>query len=387
MTPLSELIRTKRIIVCVGSGGVGKTTTSAAIALRATALGRRVMVLTVDPAKRLANSLGIQAFTEEAHRVTPELLSPLGVESQGALYAMMLDTKSTFDRLIMLHAPNEAVRARILESDFYQKASTTLAGTHEFMAMEKLFELHQSGDYDLIVLDTPPTAHALDFLNAPGKLIQLLDNRSFRAMMDYSQKLGRVGFKVFNRNSYVLKAISKFIGFDFLVDLLTFLEGFNSMFDGFQRRAEHVRQILREEGSAFVVVCAPEPASVNDGIYFHKLLRRQSMPFGAFIVNRTHQWPAVDVSAIAQPLLEKLALEGPEADEIVPRIARVYEDYRVLSEVDHVQVTRLREQVESADVQTIPIFDTDIHDLHTLYQFGAHLVTAQPASSDSASPP
>lgn len=369
---LNQLVSSKDVILCVGSGGVGKTTTSASIGLHAAIEGKRVLVLTVDPAKRLANSLGLGSLPSQPTRIDPQLLGRLQAKAGGELWALMLDTKETFDSLIRAHAPDAEARERLLNSVFYEKASTALAGTHEFMAMEKLYEVHQSGTFDLVVLDTPPTAHALDFLSAPNKLIQLLDNRSFRTMMDYSRSLGRVGFRVFNRNSYVLKGISKFIGVDFLLDLLTFLDSFNAMYDGFQGRAAAVKRLFGSDRAAFVIVCAPDPASINDGVYFHQLLRRERMPFGCFIVNRAHSWPAADEAKLSQVLRERV-LDGSNGELLIEKLVRVYKDYEILSELDQQRVAEIKERCQTDHVQVVPVFDRDIHDITTLDQFRGHL--------------
>ncbi|MFT5432691.1 MAG: anion-transporting ArsA/GET3 family ATPase, partial [Myxococcota bacterium] len=223
MLSLDQLIRTKRVLVCVGPGGVGKTTTSAAIALRASELGRRTLVLTVDPAHRLANSLGLEQFDAQEQEISQELFAAAGLTWNAPLFAMMLDTKRTFDSIVDRYAPNPETRDRILSSPFYEQASTRLSGSQEYMAMEKLFELHEADSYDLIVLDTPPTVHALDFLDAPNRLEEFMNQNTDSVRSLGARTLSKIGLGFLRANSLILRGISKFLGSEVFVEILDFL--------------------------------------------------------------------------------------------------------------------------------------------------------------------
>ncbi len=243
MPTLSDVLEGKEICICAGSGGVGKTTTSAAIATGMAARGLKVCVLTIDPAKRLADSLGLEELGNEARRVDPALFEKQGVEMKGELWAMMLDAKATFDELIARQAPDEESRDRVLENRIYQQISSALAGSQEYMAMEKLFELHTEGEFDLLVLDTPPTRNALDFLDAPKRLTQFIEGRSMKMFM----KPTGLAAKVAGRGtSVVLGVLKRILGFDLLSDLAEFFNAFSGMVEGFQARAKRVDKLLAD---------------------------------------------------------------------------------------------------------------------------------------------
>ncbi|HWO46577.1 MAG TPA: ArsA-related P-loop ATPase, partial [Solirubrobacterales bacterium] len=255
MASLNEVLDGKSICICAGSGGVGKTTTSAAIATGMAAQGLKVCVLTIDPAKRLADSLGLEELGNEARRVDPALIEEQGVEMKGELWAMMLDAKATFDELIARQAPDEESRDRVLNNRIYQQISSALAGSQEYMAMEKLFELHSEGRFDLLVLDTPPTRNALDFLEAPKRLTQFIEGKSLRVFM----KPTGIAAKVTGRGvSVMLSVFKKIVGFDLIADLAEFFNAFSGMVDGFQARAKRVNKLLADPETCFLVVCGPQ---------------------------------------------------------------------------------------------------------------------------------
>ena len=243
---IARVLARKEICICAGAGGVGKTTTSASIALGMAARGRKVAVLTIDPARRLANSLGLPELGNEERRVD--------IDAPGELWAMMLDAKRTFDQLIEWHAPDEQTRDAVLGNRIYQELSGAVAGSQEYMAMEKLYELHQEGRYDLLVLDTPPTRNALDFLDAPRRLAAFIDSRSLRLFT----APGRLGLSVFGRGAGLASSImSRATGIDLLHDLSEFFRSFGEMSEGFRERAERVNQLLADRHSTFVLVTLP----------------------------------------------------------------------------------------------------------------------------------
>src|SRR4051812_37040741 len=269
MPSVDEILEGKDICICAGSGGVGKTTTSAAIALGMAARGLKVCVLTIDPAKRLADSLGLEELGNEARQVHPKLFAEQGVEIEDELWAMMLDAKATFDELVARQAPDEESRDRVLGNRIYQQISSALAGSQEYMAMEKLFELHSEGKFDLLVLDTPPTRNALDFLDAPKRLMQFIEGRSMKMCM----KPTGLAAKVAGRGtSVVLSVLKRILGFDLLADLAEFFNAFSGMVDGFQARAKRVNSLLGDPHTCFLVVCGPQGQPVDEAVYFHRKL-------------------------------------------------------------------------------------------------------------------
>src|SRR6476659_4007053 len=277
MPSLGDILDGKGICVCAGSGGVGKTTTSAAIATGMAARGLRVCVLTIDPAKRLADSLGLKELGNDAKRVNPALFAAQGVEIEGELWAMMLDAKATFDELVARQAPDEESRDRVLGNRIYQQISSALAGSQEYMAMEKLFELHSEGRYDLLVLDTPPTRNALDFLDAPKRLTQFIEGRSLRVSMRPTGLAARVAGR---GASMALSVFRRIVGFDLLADLSEFFSAMSGMVDGFQERAKRVNELLADPETCFLVVCGPQGEPVTEAVYFHRKLVEAKLPFG-----------------------------------------------------------------------------------------------------------
>ncbi len=251
----------KEVCICAGSGGVGKTTTSAAIALGMAARGKKVAVLTIDPARRLANALGLAELGNEERRVEVDL--------PGELWAMMLDAKRTFDELIDWHAPDEATRDAVLGNRIYQELSSAVAGSQEYMAMEKLHELHQEGRYDLLVLDTPPTRNALDFLDAPQRLAAFIDSRALSFFLAPS----RLGLKVLGRGpGVVFSVMQRATGIDLLKDLSDFFRSFGGMTEGFRERAVLVNELLADSRTAFVLVTSPRRHALEDAVWFHHRL-------------------------------------------------------------------------------------------------------------------
>jgi anion-transporting ArsA/GET3 family ATPase len=275
MAGVGELLEGKRVCICAGSGGVGKTTSSAAIAAGMAARGKKVAVLTIDPAKRLADSLGLEELGNEPRRVDPALFERAGIEMRGELWAMMLDPKATFDELVRKHAPDEETRDRILDNRIYRQISNALAGSQEYMAMEKLYEIHQEGRYDMLVLDTPPSRNALDFLEAPRRLTQFIEGRGMKVFM----KPTGLGMKVMGRGtSMMFGVLRRLVGFDLLADLGEFFGAFSGMVDGFQERARRVNELLADPQTAFMIVCGPQGEPISEAVYFHRKRDRQQGP-------------------------------------------------------------------------------------------------------------
>ena len=286
MAGVAELLEGKRVCICAGSGGVGKTTTAAAIAAGMAARGKKVAVLTIDPAKRLADSLGLPELGNTERQVDPALFTDAGVDpGEGELWAMMLDSKQTFDEVVRKHAPDEETRDRILSNRIYEQFSAALAGSQEYMAMEKLFEIHAEDRYDLLVLDTPPSRNALDFLDAPKRLTQFIEGRALQVFM----RPAGFGMKLFGRGtSMMFSVLRRITGVDLLEDLAEFFQAFSGMVEGFRERARRVNELLTARETTFLVVCGPQGEPISEAVYFHRKLVEAQMPFGGVIVNKVH---------------------------------------------------------------------------------------------------
>jgi len=299
-----------RIIVCCGSGGVGKTTTAAALGLRAAERGRHVVVLTVDPARRLAQSMGLSSLDN-----TPRPVPVPDAAEGGTLHAMMLDMKRTFDEIVEGHAdPDRA--GQILANPFYQSLSSSFAGTQEYMAMEKLGQLRRTEQWDLIVVDTPPSRSALDFLDAPQRLSRFLDGRLIKLLTAPTRAGGRAYMKVVNVSFGVFTGIvTKVLGAQVLRDVQTFVAAFDTMFGGFRERAEDTYRLLQAPGTAFLVVATPEPDALREASYFVERLSEDRMPLAGLILNRVHRSPAARLSvARSTAAAEALLPVGGPAD-------------------------------------------------------------------------
>ncbi|HWM55833.1 MAG TPA: ArsA family ATPase [Solirubrobacterales bacterium] len=368
MPAVDEILTGKRICICAGSGGVGKTTTSAAIAMGMAARGLKVCVLTIDPAKRLADSLGLKQLGNEAKQVGPELFERHGIEMEGELWAMMLDAKATFDELVARQAPDEESRDRVLGNRIYQQISNALAGSQEYMAMEKLFELHTEGRFDLLVLDTPPTRNALDFLDAPKRLTQFIEGRSLGVFMKPTGLAARVAGR---GASVALSVMKRIVGFDLLADLAEFFNAFSGMVDGFQERAKRVNKLLGDPSTSFLVVCGPQGEPIDEAVYFHRKLVEAKLPFGGVIVNKVH-YPAERLRGDGADLPAALA-ERLGDEELAQRVAENFADYQALAERDVRNIDRLAAELRTKGVIRVPYLDEDVHDLAGLGEINRYL--------------
>jgi anion-transporting ArsA/GET3 family ATPase len=371
MAGVGEVLEGKRVCICAGSGGVGKTTSSAAIAAGMAARGKKVAVLTIDPAKRLADSLGLPELGNEERRVDPKLFEQAGVETQGGeLWAMMLDAKATFDELVRRHAPDAETRDRILSNRIYQQLSKALAGSQEYMAMEKLFELHAEDRYDLLVLDTPPSRNALDFLEAPRRLMQFIEGRALQVFM----RPTGLGMKVFGRGtSMMFSVLRRVTGVEVLEDLSEFFQAFSGMVGGFQERAKRVNELLANPETCFLVVCAPQGEPITEAVYFHRKLVEAELPFGGVIVNKVHY------ESELPPYEEGLEGELAEAlgnEDLARRAAENYDDYRVLAARDQRNIERLTAEMRARLVIQVPYLDSDVHDMSGLMSINEYLFAA-----------
>jgi anion-transporting ArsA/GET3 family ATPase len=365
---LTDALEGKEVVICAGSGGVGKTTTSAAIATGLAERGMKVCVLTIDPAKRLADSLGLAELGNDARRVDPKLFEEQGVEMKGELWAMMLDPKATFDDLIARQAPDEESRDRVLENPIYQQISGALAGSQEYMAMEKLFELHTEGEYDVLVLDTPPSRNALDFLEAPRRLTQFIEGKSLKVFMKPTGFAAKVAGK---GATVALSVMKKIVGFDLLADLAEFFNAFSGMVDGFQARAKRVNKLLAAPTTCFLVVCGPQGEPIDEAVYFHRKLVEAKLPFGGVIVNKVH-YPAENLRGEVEDLPATLA-EKLGDEDLAKRVAANFSDYQALAERDARNIEHLAREMRATGVIRVPYLDEDVHDLAGLAQINRYL--------------
>jgi anion-transporting ArsA/GET3 family ATPase len=377
---LREVLSNHRVVVTVGSGGVGKTTTAAAMAVHAAMEGRRVLCLTIDPARRLANSLGLDEMTTSEQEVPAALFERQGLECKGALSAMMLDTKRTFDALVEKYASDEEARDRILDNQIYQYVASSLAGTQEYMAMEKLHEVRKDPQWDLVVLDTPPTSSALDFLTAPERLIDAIDSPAMRWFLQVFEGAGKEAFGLVGRGATVLlRGIGRITGIEFLEQVAEFVGGINELFGGFKERATQVSDALRSPEVAFVLVTSPDPMAIGEARYFSDKLDEAGMNREAIIVNRVHSLiDAPTVSDDAQ--VDALAAVVPasiDAGRLQPRLAEALDLERTWAENDRAQVERLANELGGdSEIVEVPSFDQDVYDLAALAQVADCLTDA-----------
>jgi len=341
---VESLARDRKVVVCAGPGGVGKTTVSAAIALHAARSGRRACVITVDPARRLADALGVESLSNTA--------TPVEGDFEGTLHALMLDTKGTFDDLVDRYARSNAQAEAIRDNRIYQNLTGMLSGTQEYMAMEKLYELTESGEFDVVVVDTPPTRNALDLLDAPRRLTRFLDNRLFRALLGPTRASLRV-LSIATRA--LLRTISKVAGAEIVQDAVAFFQAFEGMEEGFSSRAGAVRMLLADPATAYVLVTSPRPDSIEETAYFAERLAETGIEPAALVVNRVH--PAFGpVSAVVEER------PGGPLGALLENHARL----RTLAAEEDRSVSALVAQVAPSPVARVPLLDSDVHDLEGL---------------------
>ncbi|GGM65701.1 anion transporter [Longimycelium tulufanense] len=353
-----------RVVVCCGSGGVGKTTTAAALALRAAERGRRTVVLTIDPARRLAQSLGLRQLGNHPRRVALD-------DAPGELHAMMLDMRRTFDEMVLAHAGPERAQ-QILTNPFYQTISTSFSGTQEYMAMEKLAQLATEGGWDLIVVDTPPSRSALDFLDAPQRLSTVLDGKIIRLLSAPARAGGRgiarlvsTGFGLF------AKAVSTIVGGQLLADASAFVQAFDSVFGGFRERARATYRLLRSPGTAFVVVAAPEPDALREAAYFVDRLATEQMPLAGLVLNRTHPVLAGLSGAGAQAAADTLTERGDAA--LAEAVLRLHADRVAVAEREKRLLAGFTTAHPEVPLIGVPALPTDVHDIAGLREIGHRL--------------
>ncbi|KZB83266.1 ArsA family ATPase [Amycolatopsis regifaucium] len=358
-----------RVIVCCGSGGVGKTTTAAALALRAAERGRQTVVLTIDPARRLAQALGLRELGNHPKQVQVE-----GFEPKGELWAMMLDMRRTFDDMVRVHAGPERAE-QLLQNPFYQTISTSFSGTQEYMAMEKLGQLAATDEWDLIIVDTPPSRSALDFLDAPTRLSTALDGRMIRLLTGPAKAGGWGLRKVVNAGfSMFAKAVSTIIGGQLLTDASAFMQAFDSMFGGFRERARKTSDLLRSGGTSFLVVAAPEPDALREASYFVERLSEESMPLAGLVANRTHPVLAPLSGPEALAAAEQLT-KGENSAPLAEAVLRLHADRVALADRETRLLARFTRAHPEVPLVRVPALPSDVHDLDGLRDIGTRLAT------------
>jgi anion-transporting ArsA/GET3 family ATPase len=353
-TTINDVVRERSIVICCGSGGVGKTTTSAAIALQAARLGRTACVVTIDPARRLANSLGVDELSNSPTRIDGDW--------PGELHALMLDPKGTFDDLIERYSDSESQAEDIRVNRIYRNLTGTLSGTQEYMAMEKLHELVEEGGFDLVVVDTPPSRNALDFLDAPRRLTHFLENRIFQALMAPT----RVGLRFMGvAANALLRTISKVAGADIVHDAVAFFQAFEGMEEGFRIRAARVRELLVQPSTAFVLVASPRSDSVEEAVHFAEKLAESKMSATALIVNRVQPRFATDEVLAGLAPMGSPAGRGADdgAREALADLVDNLAGYTLASDREEAAYAGLVAQVDPAPVYRVPLLNSDVHDL------------------------
>lgn len=360
---LGALISGRKVVIVCGSGGVGKTTVSAALALRGAQLGRRAVVVTIDPARRLANALGLESLQDEAAEISQEVWDPDGSAPDGATFsAMMLDAKATFDKLVARYASDEAQIRRILSNTFYQNIAGALSGTQEYMAMEKLYELDQEGPYDLIVVDTPPSRNALDFLEAPGRLSRFLDARVFRYFLSPTRAyLKAVG----SATRGLLRMVGRVIGSEVIDDAVEFFAAFEGMYDGFKDRAAHVTDLLADPITAYFLVASARTDAVEEAEFFAEKLDESDFGVAALVINRVHPRFSVLEPGVALGRAAALRDSGEDGREI----ADLYENLARFDRVADREASNLAglaERCAPAPVALIPYLAHDVADFDGL---------------------
>lgn len=358
--PLEKRLKGKKVCVCVGAGGVGKTTVSAALGLGLAARGGKVAVVSIDPAKRLASALGLRELTGEPHKIDDATLAEQGIELEGELWAMMLDSKGTFDDLIARLSPDERTREEILANRIYRELSSAVAGSQEFTAVAKLYELHRSGEWDAIVLDTPPSRDALDFLDAPDRLTRFLEGRALKVLL----APGGVTRGLFGRSaSLMLSVFARVTGVNLIEELSTFFGSLAGLTDGFRERARGVEQLLRDPATGFLIVTSPEHEPAREASFLHTQLTREQMSFSGLIVNRFHD------QGLGGRTPEQVALLlTPQLDSaLATRVAANLADFDMLAQRDRESVRALSRDLSEPSPLLVPQLDGDVQDLRGLF--------------------
>ncbi len=371
--PLTSVVDTGRLIVCAGPGGVGKTTSSAALGLEAAVRGRKVIVLTIDPARRLANSLGLETLTNEPQRISMDAIPG----AKGELWAMMLDQQQTLDDLVAKYAPDKGALARSKKNNIYRLLSSTLAGMQEYMALDKLHDLYTGGYFDLVVLDTPPTKNALDFLSTPGRARQFFDDRVMKWFIPSKSASRGLFSRVFDPGSMVTSLLGKIFGDVFVTDLVDFFDTLSFLQEALRTRGEMIDFILRDDGTHFVVITSAESRRIKEAVFFHEKLGELQQKAAAFVLNRViPNFDEADLDGL-DPLKVKKAFKAAGVDDyaqLETAMRAHYSELARLSAHNREIIERFAKQVGKDRLCTVPLFGDDVHDLSQLRLLASYLV-------------
>jgi len=360
---LQRLTAKRRVVVCAGAGGVGKTTIAAALSLAAARRGRRVLCLTIDPARRLADSLGLSLKPGVEVEVKSELLASPGAPATGSLSVAMLDPKQTFDELVTRHASTAASAERILQNQFYRHVSTSLAGTQSYMAMEKVLSVLKSRRYDLIVLDTPPTSEALDFLDAPERLVEALDSPAMRWLVQAFQPTTGFSMRLLARGvAALLRTMGRLTGRGFLEDMAAFVGELNELFGGFKERAAEVSSAFRAADFAYLLVAAPNASALEEARFFAERLRRSGLSADALVLNRVHPTH----TAQASPREVSALLDERELLASSEQILRAQADERARARTELPELTKAQKLFDRDNLWLVPVMAGDVRGLSDL---------------------
>jgi anion-transporting ArsA/GET3 family ATPase len=363
---LAKRLHGKRVCVCLGAGGVGKTTTSAALGFGLAARGQKVAVVTIDPARRLAAALGLGELSGEPRQIDPALLAEQGVAEPGELWAMALDVKRTFDDVITRLSPDQSSREEILANPVYRELSSAVSGVQELGAVTKLYELNAEYDFDVIVLDTPPSRNALDFLTAPEDMMRFLEGRALKVFL----APGGIAARFLGRGTGLVFAIfARVTGVDMLGELSTFFRSLSGVIDGFGERIRGVAELLREDTTSFLIVTSPEHEPAREAVFLAEQLHGERMRCDATIVNRVHLHGLDGHSAEEVEAL----LAGELGDALARRTAGNLADFDVLVRRDRDTIARLRRELDEPNPVIVPHLDEDIQDLAGLARIAGHL--------------
>ncbi|HEY7891487.1 MAG TPA: ArsA-related P-loop ATPase [Solirubrobacteraceae bacterium] len=356
---LPAQLQRKRIYICVGAGGVGKTTLSAALALGLAARGQKVAVISIDPAKRLAGALGIEELDTTPRLIDPRLFRERGLDVRGQLWAMVLDSKRTFDQLIERLAPDERALQEILSNRIYREISHAVAGSQEFTAITKLYELDRHGEYDAIVLDTPPSRNALDFLEAPTRLTRFLEGRALAMFLTPGGITARL---LSGTGALLFSAFARVSGVDLLADLSAFFRSLSGLIGGFSERSRGAQALLEDPASTFLLITTPEHDPAQEAVFLHGQLRARGMPFGGLVVNRVHTGGLAGHS----PQELSLLLREPLGERLAARVAANLRDFDLLARRDAQNIERLRAELGEEDPLILPMLEGEIADIDGL---------------------
>lgn len=379
-----NIVETARLIVCAGPGGVGKTTTSAALGLRAAMAGRRVIVLTIDPARRLANSLGLDELTNEPQQINLAERAPdAKIGEGGELWAMMLDQKQTLDDLVARYAPDKGALNRSHNNNIYKLLSSTLAGMQEYMALDKLHDLYTGGYYELVVLDTPPTKNALEFLETPGRARQFFDDRVLKWFLPNRQAKGLLGRVINPAGSVVLGLLARIFGQAFVDDLVEFFDTLQFLQEALRTRGEMIDFILRDPKTSFLVITSADARRIKEAMFFHEKLSSLDQKAGAFILNRVMpNFAPEDLAAVDRDKLrEALEAEGvihEHSEALTEQLESQYAHLAELASHNRAIIAKFASRVGPGLLRTVPLFGEDVHDLDQLRRLGHFLTPSAP---------